>query len=66
MRVLIAGVDSYLFDLGYQPTTDMEAELHVVFADLLPCQDRIEERKEAHFTDIRWDGTRRKSDVWHD
>jgi len=53
----------HLLDLGYQPTHDMDAELRLVFRDLLPHRDRIEERKEAHFPDIRWDGTRRRSET---
>lgn len=52
----------HLLDLGYKPTHDMDAELDIVFSDLLPHRDRIESRKEAQFPDIRWDRTRRKSD----
>jgi UDP-sulfoquinovose synthase len=51
----------HLLDLGYQPTHDMEAELDLMFEDLIPHMDRIESRKEAQFPDIRWDRTRRKS-----
>ena len=50
-----------LFDLGYQPTHDMEAELRVMLADLRRYRDRIEAVKEVLIPDIRWDGTRRKS-----
>jgi UDP-sulfoquinovose synthase len=52
----------HLLDLGYVPTHDMEAELEVVFRDLIPHRERIEARKEAVFPDIRWDGTRRRSE----
>jgi len=52
----------HLLDLGYRPSTDMDAELRCVFRDLLPHRDRIEERKEAQFPDIRWDGSRRRSE----
>jgi UDP-sulfoquinovose synthase len=52
----------HLLDLGYQPTRDMESELQAIFRDLIPHRDRIEERKEAQFPDIRWDGTRRRSE----
>jgi len=52
-----------LLDLGYEPTHDMDAELRKVFRDLLPHRDRIEERKESQFPDIRWDGSRRPSEL---
>ncbi len=52
----------HLLDLGYEPTRDMETELKQVFQDLIAHKDRIEARKEAQFPDIRWDGSRRKSD----
>ena len=52
----------HLLDLGYEPTHDMDAELRLVFEDLMKNKDRIEARKEAQFPDIRWDGTRRKSE----
>lgn len=52
----------HLLDLGYQPTHDMEAELRLVFEDLVAHRHRLEERKEAHFPDIRWDASRRRSE----
>ncbi len=52
---------NHLLDLGYKPTQDMDSELRLMFDDLLQHKGRIEERKEAHFPDIRWDGTRRRS-----
>ncbi len=51
----------HLLDLGYQPTHDMDSELRIVIKDLIKYADRIEARKEAQFPDIRWDGTRKKS-----
>jgi UDP-sulfoquinovose synthase len=51
-----------LLDLGYQPTHDMEAEIEVALRDLTKHCKRIEARKEALIPDIRWDGSRRKSD----
>ena len=51
-----------LLDLGYKPTTDMDAELRLMFDDLIRNSGRIEARKEALFPDIRWDGSRRKSE----
>jgi len=50
-----------LFDLGYQPTHDMEAELRIMLTDLHRYRDRIAAFKEVLIPDIRWDGTRRKS-----
>lgn len=52
----------HLLDLGYQPTHDMEAELRVVFQDLIPNRSRIAARRSANFPDIRWDGDRRRSE----
>jgi UDP-sulfoquinovose synthase len=51
----------HLLNLGYKPTHDMGAELEIVFQDLIPHRMRIEARKEAQFPDIRWDGSRRRS-----
>jgi UDP-sulfoquinovose synthase len=52
----------HLLDLGYKPTRDMDAELRTIFRDLIPWRDRIDARREAQFPDIRWDGTRRRSE----
>lgn len=51
----------HLFDLGYKPTHDMETELKVMLNDLIEYRKRIEERKQFLIPEIRWDGTRRKS-----
>jgi UDP-sulfoquinovose synthase len=51
----------HLLDLGYQPTHDMEAELRIMLADLIKYRARIEEKRDVLIPDIRWDGTRRKS-----
>jgi UDP-sulfoquinovose synthase len=53
---------SHLLDLGYEPTHDMEAELRIMLADLIRYRDRIEAVKEVLIPDIRWDGSRRKSE----
>jgi UDP-sulfoquinovose synthase len=50
-----------LLELGYQPTHDMEAELRVVFKDLIEHRERIQTRAYASFPDIRWDGRRETS-----
>ncbi len=51
----------HLLDLGYQPTTDVESELRVMLQDLMKYRDRIEAKKDVILPDVRWDGTRRKS-----
>ena len=51
-----------LLNLGYQPTHDMEAELRIMLRDLDTYRSRIEAFKEVLIPDIRWDGTRRKSE----
>lgn len=51
----------HLFDLGYNPTHDMLAELRIMLSDLLEYKGRIEAVKDVLIPDIRWDGTRRKS-----
>jgi UDP-sulfoquinovose synthase len=50
----------HLFDLGYQPTHDIEAEIEIMLNDLMKYKQRIEARAHALIPDIRWDGSRRK------
>ena len=52
---------NHLLHLGYQPTHDMEAELRIMLHDLSKYRARIEAVKGVLIPDIRWDGTRRKS-----
>ena len=47
-----------LLDLGYEPTTDMDAEIATMFEDLIPQKDRITEYRDALIPDIHWDGTK--------
>lgn len=49
-----------LFDLGYEPTHDVEAELRIMISDLAQHADRIEAKKDALIPDVRWDGRRKK------
>ena len=49
-----------LFDLGYEPTHDVESEMRIMLADLMNHQDRIAERKDVLIPDVRWDGRRKK------
>ena len=51
-----------LLDLGYEPTSDMDKELEIVFQDLIRHRERIQAREDALYPDIRWDGSRRRSD----
>lgn len=51
-----------LLDLGYQPTHEMETELRTVLGDLVTHSERIRERSHVLMPDIRWDGSRRRSD----
>jgi UDP-sulfoquinovose synthase len=49
-----------LFDLGYQPTHDVETELRSMLRDLMKYHNRIEAKKEVLIPDVRWDGSRKK------
>jgi UDP-sulfoquinovose synthase len=49
-----------LFELGYRPTHDVEAEMKIMLEDLTRYRDRIEAKKEALIPDVRWDGRRQK------
>ena len=50
----------HLLDLGYQPTSDIEAEMAIILHDLMRYKHRIEARAHALIPDIRWDGSRKK------
>jgi UDP-sulfoquinovose synthase len=50
-----------LLELGYQPTHDIEAELRIMLGDLIEYRSRVDQKREVLIPDIRWDGTRRKS-----
>ncbi|RMG83338.1 MAG: NAD-dependent epimerase/dehydratase family protein [Chloroflexi bacterium] len=53
----------HLIDLGYKPTHDVRAEMRIMINDLIPHRERILTRKDILVPDIRWDGTRRRSEV---
>lgn len=53
----------HLIDLGYEPTHDVAAEVRIMLADLIPYRERIMQKKDILIPDIRWDGTRRRSEV---
>jgi UDP-sulfoquinovose synthase len=50
-----------LLELGYQPTHDIEAELRIMLGDLIEYRSRVDQKRGVLIPDIRWDGTRRKS-----
>lgn len=50
----------HLFNLGYQPTHDVEAEMRIMMRDLMKYRNRIEARREVLIPDVRWDGRREK------
>lgn len=43
-----------LFDLGYKPLNDMDAELRLMFNDLIKNRERIESCKESNFPKSYW------------
>jgi len=52
-----------LIQLGYQPTHDVRAELRIMLTDILPHRGRILQKRDILIPDIRWDGTRRRSET---
>lgn len=55
-----------LLKIGYEPSMDVKSEMRLMLADLLPHQARIMEKAHILVPDIRWDGTRRRSEVIKD
>ncbi len=49
-----------LFNLGYEPTHDVGAEMRIMLRDLMRYRDRIEAKKDVLIPDVRWDGRRQK------
>ena len=49
-----------LFDLGYQPTEDIDKEILMMLEDLMKYSDRIEANKDVLIPDVRWNGSRKK------
>jgi UDP-sulfoquinovose synthase len=52
-----------LINLGYQPSHDIRAEIRLILQDLIPHQGRIIEKQHILVPDIRWDSTRRRSEI---
>jgi len=53
----------HLVELGYEPSLDVKSEMRIMMKDLLQYKDRIMEKIDILVPDIRWDGTRRRSEV---
>jgi UDP-sulfoquinovose synthase len=49
-----------LFELGYRPSQDVEAELKIMLDDLARYRDRIEAKRDVLIPDVHWDGRRQK------
>ncbi len=54
---------NHLIELGYQPSHDVKAEIRIMLKDLQVHRERILAYKQILVPDIRWDGTRRRSEV---
>jgi len=52
----------HLIDLGYEPTHDVKAEMRIMIQDLMEHKARISEHEDILLPDIRWDGTRKRSE----
>lgn len=50
----------HLFDLGYKPTHDVEAEMEIMIRDLSQYGDRIESKRDVLIPDVHWNGRREK------
>ena len=51
-----------LVAIGYEPTTDVRSEIRIMMEDLMQHRERINEKRDILVPDIRWDGSRRRSD----
>ena len=50
----------HLFDLGYKPTHDVEAEMEIMLQDLSKYRERIESKRDVLIPDVHWNGRREK------
>jgi UDP-sulfoquinovose synthase len=55
----------HLFDLGYKPTHDVEAEMGIMLRDLIKYRERIEAKRDVLIPDVRWNGRREKVRFLH-
>jgi UDP-sulfoquinovose synthase len=54
---------NHLINLGYNPTHDVRAEMRIMLNDLIGYRHIIEQKADILIPDIRWDGSRRRSEV---
>ena len=55
-----------LRNLGYHPTHDVASEVRLMLFDLMKHRERIQAKQSILIPDIRWDGTRRRSQVMNE
>lgn len=53
----------HLLDLGYQPTREIKSVMKQIMLDLIDHRDRIEAHKNVLIPDIRWDASRKRSEL---
>ena len=53
----------HLIDLGYQPTQDIKSVMKQILQDLMQHRDRIKAHESVLIPDIRWDASRKRSDI---
>lgn len=53
----------HLIDLGYRPTRDIKSVMKQIMLDLMDNKGRIEAHIDVLVPDIRWDGSRKKSEM---
>ena len=53
----------HLLDLGYQPTRDIKSVMKQMLLDLLDNRERIEAHADVLIPDIRWDASRKRSQI---
>mgnify|MGYP005838470925 CR=1 FL=1 len=51
-----------LLKIGYEPSQDVRSEMHLMIEDLLQHRERLMAYTDILVPDIRWDGTRKRSD----
>ena len=53
----------HLINLGYKPTRDVKSVMRQIMLDLMDNKERIEAHIDVLVPDIRWDSSRRKSEI---
>lgn len=52
-----------LLQIGYRPSLDVKSEVAIMLEDLLQHRETIKTRRDILVPDIRWDGTRHRSEI---